>query len=105
MTREDLARHDGRDGRPAYVAVSGKIYDVTASPLWRDGDHQGAHQAGGDLTEELKGAPHVRAVIERFPVVGNLEETAPPQPAGHGKGLLIGIITAAILLLAVLLSR
>lgn len=105
MTRAELAGNDGRAGRPAYVAVSGKIYDVTASPLWRDGNHQDAHQAGHDLTEELKGAPHVRAVIERFPVVGHLEAEPPPKAAGHGKGLLLGLIAAAALLLAVFLFK
>lgn len=79
MTQDELVRNDGRDGRPAYVAVSGTIYDVSASALWRDGDHQGLHQAGADLTEELKAAPHVRAVIERFPVVGRLEEPPPKK--------------------------
>ena len=74
MTPEELARCDGRDGRPAYVAVAGTIYDVSASALWKDGDHQGLHQAGTDLTEELKSAPHVRAVIERFPAIGPLEQ-------------------------------
>ena len=79
MTPEELTRHDGRDGRPAYVAVSGTIYDVSNSPLWAGGDHQGLHQAGGDLTEALKSAPHVRAVIERFPAVGQLEEPPPKK--------------------------
>lgn len=105
MTKNELAKHDGREGRPAYIAVSGTIYDVSASPLWKDGDHQGSHQAGGDLTEELKSAPHVRAVVERFPVVGRLEEAPPQKVASHGKGLIIAIVTAAILILAVLLSR
>ncbi|NJC87989.1 MAG: hypothetical protein FIB02_05565 [Desulfuromonas sp.] len=105
MTSNELAKYDGRDGRPAYIAVNGAIHDVTASPLWTGGTHQGGHQAGRDLTEELKSAPHVRAVIERFPVVGRIEEAAPPKAASHGKGLIIGIIVAAILLLAVLLSR
>lgn len=106
MTRSELAKHDGRDGRPAYVAVNGTIYDVTSSPLWKAGEHQGSHQAGADLTEELKSAPHVRAVVERFPVAGQLEADAPPQKAAsHAKGLIIAIITAAVLMLAVLLSR
>lgn len=105
MTSSELAKHDGRDGRAAYIAVNGTIYDVTASPLWTGGSHQGSHQAGADLTEELKSAPHVRAVIERFPVVGRIEEAAPPRAASHAKGLIIGIIAAAVLLLAVLLSR
>jgi predicted heme/steroid binding protein len=105
MTKDELASYDGRDGRPAYVAVSGTIYNVSASPLWQAGDHQGSHQAGGDLTEELKSAPHVRAVVERFPVVGRLEEAPPQAVASHGKGLLVGLITAAILMLAIFLSR
>jgi predicted heme/steroid binding protein len=106
MTKSELARHNGRDGLPAYVAVNGTIYDVTASPLWTGGDHQGSHQAGADLTEALKKAPHVRAVVERFPVVGHLEEEPQPKAAaGGGKGLIIGIIIAAIVLLVVLLSR
>lgn len=105
MTNSELAGFDGRDGRPAYVAVSGTVYDVTASPMWKGGDHQGAHQAGSDLTEALKGAPHVRAVVERFPVVGRLEEAPPSKAASHGKGLIVAIVTAALILLAVLLSR
>jgi predicted heme/steroid binding protein len=106
MTRSELAKHDGRDGRPAYIAVNGTIYDVTSSPLWKEGEHQGSHQAGADLTEELKSAPHVRSVVERFPVAGHLDEETPPKKvASHGKGLIIAIITAAVLMLAVLLSR
>jgi predicted heme/steroid binding protein len=105
MTKSELARHDGRDGRPAYIAVNDTIYDVTASPLWVEGQHQGSHQAGGDLTEALKSAPHVRSVVERFPVIGRLEEAPPPKAVGGGKGLIVGIIIAAIVLLAVLLSR
>jgi predicted heme/steroid binding protein len=105
MTSDELAKYDGRDGRPAYIAVNGTVYDVTASPLWRGGDHQGSHQAGLELGEELKSAPHVRAVVERFPVVGRVEEAAPPKVATHGKGLIIAIITAAVLMLAVLLAR
>lgn len=79
MTQEELARCDGREGRPAYAAVSGTIYDFSASPLWKGGLHQGSHQAGADLTEELKSAPHVRALIERFPVVGQLEQPPPKK--------------------------
>lgn len=35
MTREELTGYDGREGRPAYAAVNGKIYDFTGSKLWR----------------------------------------------------------------------
>lgn len=82
MKITELSSFDGRDDRKAYVAVHGKIYDVSESPLWHNGDHQGQHQAGADLTEALSRAPHVRAVIERFPIVGYLEEPEPEKKKG-----------------------
>ena len=33
FTKESLAQFDGKDGRPAYVAYQGKVYDVTGSTL------------------------------------------------------------------------
>ena len=101
MTVAELAHHDGREGRAAYVAVNGVVYDVTASPHWQNGDHEGAHQAGRDLTEELKSAPHVRNVVERFPVVGRLEKQAPPQERSKGIPLLSLIIIAFVVILMI----
>lgn len=104
MNSIELARNDGRDGRPAYIAVSGTVYDVTTSQRWKDGSHEGTHQAGQDLTEALKSAPHVRAVIERFPVVGKLEIAAPaqagkkfPLPLVVGIGIIVLIAVALLL--------
>jgi predicted heme/steroid binding protein len=37
FTLEELKQYDGRDGRPAYIAYKGKVYDVTDSFLWIDG--------------------------------------------------------------------
>lgn len=107
MTREELARYDGRDGRPAYVAVNGNVYDFSASKLWQSGDHQGQHQAGVDLTEALAKAPHVRAVIERFPVVGRLEAPAAAETkAGWSKvAILLGALFAAGVIALLLLLR
>lgn len=102
MTREELRQHDGRSERKALVAVNGKIYDVTGSPLWRDGDHQGVHQAGADLTEELKDAPHVRAVIERFEVVDRLA-SPPPQTSGNSGKLWLAILLVAVLAVVLVL--
>ena len=102
MTIEELAQYDGRDGRPAYVAVSGVIYDVSGSPLWKDGHHVDSHHAGHDLTEELKSAPHVRSVIERFPVIGKIELSAPaPAKKTGGIPLLSIIIMAFVLILLI----
>jgi len=104
MTLAELAGYDGREGRCAYIAVNGTIYDVTSSPRWQNGLHPPDHQAGQDLTEELTKAPHVRAVVERFPVVGTLEQ-ALPEKASRGNGKLIfGIIAAVIIALVIFLA-
>jgi predicted heme/steroid binding protein len=106
MTPEELQQYDGKSGHKAYIAVNGKIYDVTDSPLWSDGDHQGEHQAGCDLTEALKTAPHVRAVVEQFTVVGEL---SPPAPRTRGSGIgqtwiIVAVLAALALALVVALS-
>ncbi|MHB8845316.1 MAG: CopD family protein [Nitrospirota bacterium] len=58
MTEEQLSSFDGKDGRPAYIAYKGIIYDITGSRLWKNGQHMMKHHAGTDLTEMLKLAPH-----------------------------------------------
>ncbi len=73
FTKEELARYDGKEGRPAYIACNGKVYDVSKSFLWQKGNHQVLHRAGADLTKALKQAPHGKDLLERFPVVGTLE--------------------------------
>lgn len=102
MTRAELAHHDGREGRRAYIAVNGTIYDVTESPRWENGLHPPDHQAGRDLTDELAGAPHVRAVVERFPVVDTLEEESADESGGSGGKITVGIIIVAVLVAVVI---
>jgi predicted heme/steroid binding protein/rhodanese-related sulfurtransferase len=83
LTAEELSEYDGLDGRPAYVALDGVVYDVTASRLWRGGRHDpshGAAQAGQDLTKVFAEAPHDRDNLKRFPVVGRLVERRDPSP-------------------------
>jgi predicted heme/steroid binding protein len=72
FTMEELKRYDGKDGRPAYVAYKGKVYDVTDSPLWASGDHQGLHEAGRDLTAEITEAPHGEETLANMKMVGVL---------------------------------
>ncbi len=100
MTLEELSKFDGRDGRPAYIAVSNTIYDVSTSDLWQGGNHEGAHQAGYDLTTELKSAPHVRAVIDKFPVIGKIEE---PKNTKKSDELEISPLSIAIIVFVVIL--
>jgi predicted heme/steroid binding protein len=100
MTREELSQFDGQEGRRAYVAVNKTIYDVTDSPLWANGFHKPDHRAGGDLTAELSSAPHVRAVVERFPVVGKLEEEA-PATTQKGAGKIIAALVIVIIIVII----
>jgi predicted heme/steroid binding protein len=67
----ELSKFNGKNGNPAYVGYKGKVYDVTESLQWSDGDHLG-HEAGKDLTEQMEIAPHADDVMERFKVVGVL---------------------------------
>jgi predicted heme/steroid binding protein len=71
FTLEQLKEFNGRDGKPAYVAYKGTVYDVTESSMWGEGDHDGMHDAGGDLTEEHDDAPHDELILD-FPEVGKL---------------------------------
>lgn len=98
MTREELAACDGKDGRKAWVAVNGKVYDVTASPYWQGGIHLETHQAGADLSADLLRAPHVRSLIERFPVVAELNETPPEklQSGGGKNGIIIVVLLVVV---------
>lgn len=72
FTREELRNHCGGNGLPVYVAYDGLVYDVSDSYVWEMGEHQEAHEAGHDLTDEMGDAPHEPDVLENFPVVGEL---------------------------------
>jgi len=72
LTLEELAKYNGQNGNPAYIAYNGKVYDVTESSFWLGGDHLGAHQAGKDLTAELELAPHGPENLDRVKLIGEL---------------------------------
>ncbi len=100
MTRDELSQHDGQDGRRAYIAVNKIVYDVTESKLWKNGLHPPDHKAGQDLSDEILSAPHVKAVVTRFPVVGQLEEKV-AEAGQQGGGKLFAIIAiVAIIVIA-----
>lgn len=72
MGDDELALCDGKEGRPAFFAYNGTIYDASESRLWKLGSHMGRHQAGSDLTEILAQAPHDAEPIARLSAVGRL---------------------------------
>ncbi|MFZ5997983.1 MAG: CopD family protein [Nitrospirota bacterium] len=73
---DELSRFDGKEGRPAYIAYKGVIYDVSQSKLWKNGAHMVKHVAGQDLTEVLKTAPHGEDKVLAMKVIGKLLSAA-----------------------------
>jgi predicted heme/steroid binding protein/uncharacterized membrane protein len=82
MTREELSSCNGKDGKPAYVAYQGKVYDVTGSRLWPKGLHMNRHASGRELTADISAAPHGTDVLDRYPQVAVLKKE-PPEELKH----------------------
>ncbi len=61
-----------RTDAKAYIAYNGKVYNVSGSFYLKNGTHQVLHQAGEDLTEAFREAPHTEELLERVPVIGKL---------------------------------
>ncbi len=104
MCTEELALCDGKEGRPALFAYQGMIYDAGNSRLWKQGNHMGRHQAGGDLTEVLDQAPHGAELMERLPAVGRLVPGASrPAPLHERVFFFMAYMNLAIVFLIVLI--
>lgn len=74
FTLNELSMFDGANGRPAYVAVNGRVYDVSTNAAWGGGSHFGLI-AGRDLTEQfLSCHSSNQNVLEGLPVVGTLKK-------------------------------
>lgn len=66
FTPEELAKYDGKNGSPAYVAVGNIVYDMTE--IFKNGTHYG-HIAGQELTEGFY-KRHIKDEITKYPIVG-----------------------------------
>ena len=73
FTLEELSIYDGRENRPAYVAISGTVYDVTSVEAWKSGMHAGL-KAGTDLTKEYNECHTNIDLSSRLKVVGVLKK-------------------------------
>lgn len=71
FTLSELAFYDGQEGRPAYVAINGIVYDVTKISQWQTGIHFGL-SAGKDLTQEFSRCHADQQIISKLPQVGIL---------------------------------
>jgi len=69
FTKEELVTYDGQNGRPAYAAVDGVVYDF--SRLFIDGKHF-YHLAGQDLTSQFH-SQHSSEQLKNYPIVGRLK--------------------------------
>jgi predicted heme/steroid binding protein len=74
FTMAELSSYNGKGGKPAYISFKGKVYDVTPSSQWLDGDHLG-HEAGQDLTDAMDIAPHGDEILAKMKIVGVLVKT------------------------------
>ncbi|UFS70796.1 cytochrome B5 [Geomonas sp. RF6] len=83
LSAEELSLCDGKEGRPAYFAFKGKIYDASGSKLWKAGLHMGRHSAGVDLTEALQLAPHGSEQVVALPLVGELLDAGTQKAPLH----------------------
>jgi len=66
FTLTELAKYNGLNGAPAYVAVDGLVYDL--SLVFRGGQHQG-FSAGQDQSDAFH-SHHDSQILNRFTVVG-----------------------------------
>jgi predicted heme/steroid binding protein len=69
FTLPELARYNGKNGQPAYVAVDGIVYDLSA--IFINGQHQG-YAAGQDLTAAFY-PQHTISELAKYPVMGKLK--------------------------------
>ncbi len=74
FTLTELAEYDGKNGAKAFVAVDGKIYEVTDIEEWTGGEHYNGAMAGVDLSELITQSPHGKSMLSRAKLVGTLSE-------------------------------
>ncbi len=76
FTAEELSEFDGSNGKPAYVAVNGTVYDVSDKAAWAGGTHFAGLRAGNDLSGQFASCHRgMAAMLEQLPVVGSLAAT------------------------------
>lgn len=71
-TVSQLSIRNGSDREEIWCAYKGLIYELNRSKLWRGGKHY-EHWAGQDLTAEMKDAPHLENVFDKWEPIGILK--------------------------------
>lgn len=70
FTLTELAKYDGKNGNPAYLAVDGDVYDLSA--VFQEGKHF-SHFAGKELTNAFY-SRHAKSALAKYPIVGTLSK-------------------------------
>ena len=73
ISKAELAKNNGKNGADCWVAVNGKVYDVTGQDEWVNGSHtpsNGQAQCGQDESASIGSSPHGTSVLSSLPVVG-----------------------------------
>ena len=74
FTLSELSKYDGKDGRLAYIAVNGTVYDVTGIMGFEDGNHFGV-KSGTDSTEAFNNCHKGdNNVLKNLRIVGVLKQ-------------------------------
>jgi len=82
FTMSEIAKYNGMNGNPAYIVVSGTIYDVTKIGEWSGGEHQGI-RAGQDVTAFFANSPHAASLLNQLPIIGKVGDTIRFTTAGQ----------------------
>lgn len=68
FTKDTLSVYNGQNGQPSYVAIDGKVYDV--SELFINGTHYGCN-AGADVTSAFAAEKkHKQVILDNYQIVG-----------------------------------
>jgi len=106
FTLDELEYFDGKEGRPAYIAYNGDVFDVTLSAFWYNGLHVLKHNAGMDLTTSMPLAPHNENVLKGFIKKGTIvkEKKTKKKPIIKLFYFLAYSVLVCIFLIIVILS-
>lgn len=76
VSRAQLAKADGKNGRDCYVAVDGTVYQIKDFSLWQNGKHapsNGLAYCGADLSSVINKSPHGRKILDILIKIGPLQ--------------------------------
>jgi predicted heme/steroid binding protein len=73
FTLDELSQYDGKNGKPAYVAIEGIIYDASNELVFREAKNIEII-AGKDLTEQFNSYCIMSQIINEAPKIGVLDD-------------------------------